>query len=264
RTIIPKGKAFLRFLSDDSGIFRFVGEGGASSFRIAIQDAAAIDWKVKPFVRIERDRIGFPDRGEQRARRWCERSKPAVSTVNVQPKIEAPCDFADLRKRIESAGRDGSGVGHYANRQMPGCAIFFNRGNEFMEIDFVTFIDADQTHVVVSDAEQCRSFGDGMMSFFGSINTQRFGAGLRSFILNFRQRFALRAAASAAIFAIDPPLTKSPAASRSKPMICLIQSMVSRSISTAAGAERQAVRFAFSVDESRSAKAAMAVPGACT
>ena len=35
---------------------------------ITIQDAAAINWKVKPFVGIERDRIRFLDRGEQRAR----------------------------------------------------------------------------------------------------------------------------------------------------------------------------------------------------
>ena len=53
----------------------------------------------------------------------------AVSTVNVQPKIEASRDFADLWKRIESAGRHRSSVGHYANRQMSGSAIFFNRGS---------------------------------------------------------------------------------------------------------------------------------------
>ena len=47
------------------------------------------------------------------------------------------------------------------------------------------------------------------------------------------------------MFAIDPPLTNRPAAFGSKPIICLIQSIVSRSISTAAGAERHAVRFAF-------------------
>src|SRR5437763_16931321 len=35
----------------------------------------------------------------------------------------------------------------------------------------------------------CSSFGDGMMRFFGSINTQRSTAGLRPFVLNFRRRF---------------------------------------------------------------------------
>src|SRR5207249_10532545 len=131
------------------GEFRCVGRGGERSIRIEIQKAAAIDGNLKPCVRSERDGIGCPERGKQRPRRGCEPGKPAVSTVNVQPKIEAPCDFADLRKRIESAGRDGSGVGHYANRHMPGCAIFFNRGNEFMEIDLVSLIDAEQTYVVV-------------------------------------------------------------------------------------------------------------------
>src|SRR6478672_5181580 len=68
RPVIPKGKSFVRFLSNDSGIFRFVGEGGAGDLWLTIQDAAAIDWKVKPFVGIERDRVCFLDRGEQRAR----------------------------------------------------------------------------------------------------------------------------------------------------------------------------------------------------
>src|SRR5207302_8270386 len=107
----------------------------------------------------------------------------------MKPKIEAPRDFADLRKRIESAGRDRSSVGHYANRQMSGGAIFFNRGNELIEIDFVAFIDTDQADVIASDAEQCRSFGDGMMSFFGSINPQCLGAELGPFVLNLRRRF---------------------------------------------------------------------------
>ena len=72
---------------------------------------------------------------------------------------------------------------------MSGGAIFFNRGHEFIEINLVTFIDSDQPYVVASDAEQCGSFGDGMMRFFGSINTQRSAAGLRPFVLNFRRRF---------------------------------------------------------------------------
>src|SRR5678816_323087 len=74
--------------------------------------------------------------------------------------------------------------------------------------------------------------------------------------------FVCRAAASAAKFAIDPPLTKSPPAPGSNPRICRIQSIVSRSSSTGAGAERHAVRFAFKVEASRSAKAASGVPGA--
>src|ERR1700686_4507707 len=49
--------------------------------------------------------------------------------------------------------------------------------------------------------------------------------------------FARRAAARAAKFAIEPPLTNSPLASARKPTICLIQSIVSRSTSTAAVAE---------------------------
>src|SRR6266853_4620912 len=189
RPVIPKRKSFVSFLSNDPGILCFVGEGGASCLWIAIQDAAAINWKIKPFVGIERERISFLDRGEQRARRWSQRGKPAVSTINMQPKIEAPRDFADLWKRIESAGRYRSSVGHYANRQMSRSAIFFNRGHEFIEINLVTFIHPDQAHVVASDAEQCGSLGDGMVRFFGSINTQRSTAGLRPFVLNFRRRF---------------------------------------------------------------------------
>ena len=107
----------------------------------------------------------------------------------MQPKIEPACDFVDLRERIESAGRHRSRIGDHANRQMSGCAIFFNRGNELIEIDFVAFIDTDQAHVIASDAEQCRSFGDGMMSFFGSINPQCLGAELCPFVLNFGWRF---------------------------------------------------------------------------
>ena len=69
------------------------------------------------------------------------------------------------------------------------------------------------------------------------------------------------AAAIEARLAIDPPLTKSPPASALNPRICRIQSIVSRSISTGAGAERQTVRFAFKIEASRSANAATGVPG---
>src|SRR5437763_3464031 len=189
RPVIPKGKNFVRFLSDDAGIFRFVGEGGASCLRIAIQDAAAIDWKVKPFVGIERERIRVRDRGEQRPRRWSQRRESAVSTVNVQPKIKAPRDFADLRERIESASRHCSGVSDYADRQISRCTIIFNSDDELIEINFVTPIDANQAHVVASNAEQCRGFGYGMMGLFGSVNPQCLGAELGPFVLNLRWRF---------------------------------------------------------------------------
>src|SRR5205085_11559678 len=115
----------------------------------------------------------FGERGDPGGTGGRKRAKPDVSTINMQPKIEAPRDFADLWKRIESAGRYRSSVGHHANRQMSRSAIFFNRGHEFIEINLVTFIHPDQAHVVASDAKQCSSFGDGMMRFFGSINTER-------------------------------------------------------------------------------------------
>src|SRR6184192_2440389 len=57
RTVIPKGKSFVGFLRDDTGVFSFVSKGNASGFRVAIQDAAAISRKVKPFVGIECERI---------------------------------------------------------------------------------------------------------------------------------------------------------------------------------------------------------------
>lgn len=76
--------------------------------------------------------------------------------------------------------------------------------------------------------------------------------------------FARRAVASAARLAIDPPLRKMPPAPGLNPRICRIQSIVRRSISTGAGAERHAVRFAFKVEASRSAMAARGVPGDCT
>src|SRR5437773_5801348 len=78
------------------------------------------------------------------------------------------------------------------------------------------------------------------------------------------ESFACRAAAIAARLAIDPPLTKSPPASGLNPRICRIQSIVRRSSSTGAGAERQMVRLAFNVEASRSANAPIGVPGDCT
>src|SRR5262249_41318427 len=76
--------------------------------------------------------------------------------------------------------------------------------------------------------------------------------------------FLRRAAAGGARWAIDPPLTKRPPASAGNPRIWRIQSMVRRSSSTGAGAERQIVRLAFNVEASRSANAPIGVPGDCT
>jgi len=73
--------------------------------------------------------------------------------------------------------------------------------------------------------------------------------------------FALRAAANAEKFAMDPPLVNSPSASGASPSISFSQLIVMCSNSVPAGADRQHVRFAFTASFSMLPSVVTAVPG---
>ena len=72
---------------------------------------------------------------------------------------------------------------------------------------------------------------------------------------------ALRAAASAAKLAIDPPLTNRPAAAAGYPSISFSQSMARCSRSVPDGADRQHVTLMFSAAATRAPMADTGVPG---
>ncbi len=73
---VEEGEGLAGILVEDFYIVAAVGEGFARRIALAVKQAAAIDRLVKPFMRIERDRVGkiepvelFPARQEPPAHR---------------------------------------------------------------------------------------------------------------------------------------------------------------------------------------------------
>ncbi len=132
---------------------------------VAIQHATAIDWQVEPFVRIERDRIGFGQSIEQAPRRIRQGRESAVTGIDVHPEIESPRHLAYFRERVERAGRHRARIGHHAKRQMPRLEVFRYFCDQIVDADLEALVHPDRAHVITSETQQRRGFGDRMVGF---------------------------------------------------------------------------------------------------
>lgn len=65
--------------------------------RFADEHAAALDRLVEPFVRVERDRVGQLDAGQQPAPATGERSEAFICGVHMQPQPTLPTQCGQLR-----------------------------------------------------------------------------------------------------------------------------------------------------------------------
>jgi hypothetical protein len=65
-------------------------------FWVAVNYAADVYRQIKPFVRVERDRVCPLDASKQVSRRLREDSKGAIASVDMHPKLEAVRNLSDL------------------------------------------------------------------------------------------------------------------------------------------------------------------------
>ena len=64
--------------------------------RVAVNHAANVHRKIKPFVRIERDRIGTLNARKQFTRGLSENSQGAITSIHMHPKLEAVRNLSNL------------------------------------------------------------------------------------------------------------------------------------------------------------------------
>ena len=185
----------------------------------------------------------------------------AVCGVDVEPEAVLSGEIGDAADGVDGAGRGRAGAGDYAEGQKAGGAVGGDQGFEVGEVES----------------------GSGRRSAHGGRWPRRGRAWRRpSRSRNGPPRkhrrimapaawtpsrttltgaLAERAAASAAKFAIDPPLVKSPTESFGKPRISFSQLMATCSTSAAAGPERQAVTLTLRADSTMLPMAVTGVPG---
>src|SRR4051812_20850814 len=138
-------------------------EGGAGLFRIAVKDATAIDRKVEPLVRIERDGVRALDAAEQRPGWFREDRKPAVARVDVHPEAEALRNFMDSRERIERAGVHGPGIRRHKEGKVTGREIRGDLRNEIVDSNPEAFINRNAADSFAAQTEKRGGFRDGVM-----------------------------------------------------------------------------------------------------
>jgi hypothetical protein len=72
-------------------------KSGARDLWVAVNHAANVHRKIKPFVRIKGDRIRSLNAREQSSRRFREDGEGAIASIDVHPKFEAVRNLSNLR-----------------------------------------------------------------------------------------------------------------------------------------------------------------------
>ena len=206
--LLEKGEPLHRFVAEHAHIVAAVREGRAGHCRIPIEQAAAVDRLVQPFVRIERQRIGLLQPAKLFGHR--QRSESAIGAVDVQPQVLALGDVSDLGQRIDGAGatvpavaRSPSACGPPAGRRrsLPrgrqrACANRRRPGSVACS---------------AADAQQRYRLRDRHVHLFGRVDDAR------PRTVSLAGSLASRAIASAIRLAAEPPPQRLPASRRSRP-----------------------------------------------
>ena len=145
-----------------------VREGVAGRLRVAIQQTAAIDRLIQPFVRVERQGIGQRQSMELLGR--SQGGQPSVGAIDVQPQTLAPGEVGDLRQGIDRAGDDAAGAGHDGDRRVSSFAVGGNSGLERIRPHPECVVDRDQAQIVAADAKHRDGLRNGHVHLFGSID----------------------------------------------------------------------------------------------
>jgi hypothetical protein len=91
--------------------------------RLAHQQAADLVGLEQPLVRVEHQRVGALQPGQQRAGGRPQRGRRAVGAVHVQPQVLLGADVGQRVERVDRARARGAGRGHDAHRPAPRRAV---------------------------------------------------------------------------------------------------------------------------------------------
>src|SRR6185369_7744232 len=170
--VIPKRKRLfvdVPMCLDVIGFFR-----AERCFRRRIvteEKTAGIDGDVKPLVRIERNRIGEIQAGEEMLLAFVENAGRAVCAVDVKPEIKFSGDGGDLRKRIDYARVRCAGAADDAERSQAFASIGFNPFTQLIDTHALSFIAGNLAHVIASEAENVCCFRDRHVNFGRCVNS---------------------------------------------------------------------------------------------
>src|SRR5437762_2206481 len=125
---------------------------------ITIKQAAAVQGLIKPFVWIERNRVGQLQSLKATAGGDCR--KCTISSINVEPGIVLARDSSYLRKWVDGARVDGPGGGDHRDRGLPRVFIPRDGPLEFLGQHMEGSIGAHKAQVFTANSEQRDGFRD--------------------------------------------------------------------------------------------------------
>ena len=138
-------------------VFGAVGEREPSDLGVAVEEDAAVERLVEPFVRVERDRVGLRHARELLRLRKCGRS--AVGAVDVEPQTVPPRDVCELGERIDRAAHDRPGRTDHGNALTSCVSIVRDRSLQRRHFDPHLIVDLDQAQICAPEPEEPTAFG---------------------------------------------------------------------------------------------------------
>src|SRR5438309_6386811 len=111
--VVPECERLHLSLLLDFDVVGISSKGCPGTGRIAKKQAATVDRRVKPFVRIERQRVSPLHAVEQSSLAVHHRPGRAVCAVNVKPEIVFHGHARDFGQGIDCSCADGPRAGYY-------------------------------------------------------------------------------------------------------------------------------------------------------
>ena len=108
-------------------VHRVIRERGAEHVGIAGEQAAGLERRVQPLVRIDGDRVGQVERPQVARRVRQRRRECAVGAVDVEPRAHLAADVRDGEQRIDRARAHRPGRANHDHRDIAGGDVSGHR-----------------------------------------------------------------------------------------------------------------------------------------
>ena len=149
------------------------GEHPAQVVPVPHQHATCLHRHEQQLVRVERERVGPLDAGEQRCHRRRQHAEPPEGAIDVQPHLLAPAEIGERVDRVDGRRGDGAGVGHHAERRESGLPVGANALFERLDIDPELVVSGKAAVVPAPETEQHEGLVHGIVGLLRGIDGER-------------------------------------------------------------------------------------------
>ena len=134
---------------------------------LADEDGADLVRLEEPLVRVEHERVGALDAGEEI--RLDEPGGRAVRAVDVEPQVLAVAQVGEIVERIDGAGAGRAGRADDAERRQPDLAVDVQRGVDRGGLEPVVGVGAQDAQVGRVEAEHAPRLQDRAVRVLGDV-----------------------------------------------------------------------------------------------